>query len=317
MVIRSAVSASEWEALASATFVPVHVEARAAALPATMDHRGDHDGGISSIRGGAGRIARTADLVASSRDDIALFSVQIRGSSRVEQNGRRSPIAMGEGVLYLTRSPYELTFPGPIDLAILQVPSERLGVRADALAALTASPLRIRQDAALRTLTRVMRSLFTERPVIESQTDALRTATEILGSVLRQRRALPTRSRSHAVLFAGFDRAIHERLDDPRLDVASLAALERVSLRTVHHVFSARDTTPAAYIRAARMRRARALLTSTNLNLADVAIRCGSTDPSVFTRSFRKEAGMTPSEYRRRAQSAATAARAEPGRDDA
>jgi AraC-like DNA-binding protein len=300
MVIRSAASASEWEALASSTFVPVHVEARASDLPATMDHRGDRDGGISSIRGGAGRIARTADLVASSRDDIALFSVQIRGSSRVEQNGRRSEIATGEGVLYLTRSPYELTFPAPIDLAILQVPSERLGVRSDTLAAMTASPLRIRQDAALRTLTRVMRSLFTDRPILDDQAAALRTATELLGSVLRQRRTLPAGSRSHDVLFAGFDRAIHERLDDPSLDVAALATLERVSIRTVHQVFSERNTTPAASIRAARMRRAQALLASTNLRLADVAIRCGSTDPSVFTRSFRHDTGMTPSEYRRR-----------------
>lgn len=55
----------------------------------------------------------------------------------------------------------------------------------------------------------------------------------------------------------GFDRAIHERLDDPRL-----------------------------------------------LLLADVAVRCGSTDPGVFTRSFREDAGMTPSEYRRPAQDA-------------
>jgi AraC-like DNA-binding protein len=302
MVIQSAASVSEWEALASATFVPVHVEARFAGLPATMDHRGDLVAGISAIRGGAGRVVRTRDLLDSSRDDIALFSLQLRGSSRVEQGDRQARIAPGNGVLYLTRSPYELTFPDPIDLAILQLPSELLGLGADSLEALTATPVHVRQDAALRTLARVVRSLFTDRPVIANENEALRTAADILGSALRQRRGMSSPARSHSALFAAFDRAISERLDDPRLDVTALASMENVSVRTVHQVFAERGTAPAAHIRAARMRRAKRLLTSTNLRLVDIAIRCGSSDPSVFSRTFRHDEGTTPSEYRRRMQ---------------
>ena len=301
MVLRSAATANEWEALASATFVPVQVEASENGLPATLDHRGDRDWGISAIRGGAGTIVRTPELISASRDDIALFSLQIRGSNRVEQSGRQAHIPAGDGVLYLSRDPYTLGFPDRIELAILQIPADGLGVRPELLAESTARPFRIRQDAALRTLGRVMRSIFTTRPVFENPADALRATTEILGSVLRERRALSARSLSHPALFAAFDRAVAEMLDDPGLDVSALAAAEGVSVRTVHQVFSERDTTPAAYIRDARMHRARVLLARTNLRLVDIALRCGGSDPNVFTRTFRRETGMTPTEYRRRA----------------
>ena len=300
MVVHVASSVSEWEALASTTFVPVHVESPVTSFTGAMDHRGDHEWGVTSIRSGAGRVSRTADLLSSSPDDMALFSVQVRGTSQVEQDGRVARVHPGDGVLYATRGTYDLTFPGPAELAILQVPVERLGVASDALSTLTARSLPVRQDAALRTFTRVVRSIFTDRPVIDDQQQALRVATEILGAALHQHRRGPIRAGSHSALFAAFDRAIHELLADPRLDVPRLAMMENVSIRTVHAVFAERGTTPAAYIREARMHRARRLLASTHLPLVDIAVHCGSTDPSIFSRTFRRDAGMTPSEYRRR-----------------
>jgi transcriptional regulator GlxA family with amidase domain len=200
--------------------------------------------------------------------------------------------------LYLTRSTYELTFPQAGELSILQVPSESLGVSAESLSQIAARSLHIRQDGGLRTLARVVRSLFTERPVIEDSRQALRVATEILGSVLRQRGGT-ARARSHAALFAAFDRVIHERLDDPRLGVATLALTENVSARMVHSVFAERGMTPASYIREKRIGRAQSLLASTNLSLADIGVRCGIVDPSVFSRTFRSARGVTPTEYRR------------------
>jgi AraC-like DNA-binding protein len=302
MVIRTASSVSEWEALASATFVPVRVKSAVESFTGTMDHRGDDRWGVTSVRSGAGRVSRTAELLSSSPDDVALFSLQIRGASQVEQEGRQGRVQAGDGVLYLTRSAYELTFPQAGEFAILQVPSETLGLRPDSLAELAARPLHLRQDAALRTYSRVIRSLFTDRPVIADPDQAVMVATEILAAVFRYRRRPPARSRSHAAIFAALDRAVHERLDDPRLDVPALGAAENLSTRTVHQVFAERGTTPAAHIRAARLHRARRLLESTHLTVLEIAVRCGSTDPSVFSRAFRTEVGLTPSEYRRRAR---------------
>ena len=151
-------------------------------------------------------------------------------------------------------------------------------------------------------MTRVLRSLFSPRPVLSDVAQALDVATEILSSALRPDRRRSGRRRNHAELYAAFERIIHERLDDPRLDVAGLAEQEGVSIRTVHNVFAERGTTPAAHLREARLDRGRRLLATTRLSLSDIAVLCGSEDASVFTRSFRREWGLTPSEYRRRNQ---------------
>lgn len=300
MAIYSATSISEWEALASATFVPVRVEAPVEHFAGVMDHRGDHEWGLTSIRSGAGRVSRTPELLAASPNDLALFSLQIRGNSIVEQDGRLAHVGPGDSVLYLTGSTYRLSFPQPSEMAILQVPLDRLDISPRTRSVLTARALRAQNDPALRTFARVVRSLFLARPVIADPHQALRVATEVLGAALSSQRRVSHRSRSHAALFAAFDRLVHERIDDPSLDVGELAIAEGVSVRTVHAVFAERSESPAAFIRAARIRRAQRLLATTQLPLVDIAIRCGSSDPSVFSRTFRHDTGITPSEYRRR-----------------
>ena len=53
-----------------------------------------------------------------------------------------------------------------------------------------------------------------------------------------------------------------------------------------------------AYIRKARIHRAKMLLSSTNLSIHDIADQLHYCSWSYFTEAFQKEAGMTPSEYR-------------------
>ena len=53
-----------------------------------------------------------------------------------------------------------------------------------------------------------------------------------------------------------------------------------------------------AYIRKARVHRAKMLLSSTNLSIHDIADQLHYCSWSYFTEAFQKEAGMTPSEYR-------------------
>lgn len=55
----------------------------------------------------------------------------------------------------------------------------------------------------------------------------------------------------------------------------------------------------AGMLRQARIRSACALLLNTDLNLAEVAHRCGLPDLSGFNRAFRKATGMSPGQWRR------------------
>lgn len=58
-------------------------------------------------------------------------------------------------------------------------------------------------------------------------------------------------------------------------------------------------SSPKQYILLSRIALARELLSSTDLSVAAVASRCGFGDVSNFIRSFKKETGTTPGQYRR------------------
>lgn len=61
--------------------------------------------------------------------------------------------------------------------------------------------------------------------------------------------------------------------------------------------------TPSAYIRILRLEYAQQLLKQPQLDIADVADRCGFSDTAYFCNCFRKQLSQTPSEFRRRLQS--------------
>lgn len=54
---------------------------------------------------------------------------------------------------------------------------------------------------------------------------------------------------------------------------------------------------PAEFIRTIRLKRARQLLANSQLQIAEVAYKCGFNSPKRFAQNFRNEFGMLPSEY--------------------
>jgi transcriptional regulator GlxA family with amidase domain len=92
--------------------------------------------------------------------------------------------------------------------------------------------------------------------------------------------------------------AMKERLHTP-LSIAELAGLAGLSSSRFGRLFrDATGTTPVAYLRELRMRRARTLLERTSLSIADVMAQVGVSDPSHFARDFRRAHGFGPRELR-------------------
>ena len=55
---------------------------------------------------------------------------------------------------------------------------------------------------------------------------------------------------------------------------------------------------PFDFLRRIRMQRAEDLINRSQMNISEVAYAVGFTDPKYFTKCFKKETGMTPTEYR-------------------
>lgn len=80
------------------------------------------------------------------------------------------------------------------------------------------------------------------------------------------------------------------------VDMAEATATSRSGLN--RKMKSIIGVTPADFLREARIKRACQLLRTTDAPVADIAYRCGFTDPKYFSKSFKLSQGVTPSEYR-------------------
>lgn len=74
-----------------------------------------------------------------------------------------------------------------------------------------------------------------------------------------------------------------------------------VNLTSFHfcHLFKAETgTSPARYLKALRLERARELLETTSLNVKEIRALVGLNDESHFARDFRATYGLTPQQHR-------------------
>lgn len=74
-----------------------------------------------------------------------------------------------------------------------------------------------------------------------------------------------------------------------------------VNLTSFHfcHLFKAETgSSPARYLKALRLERARELLETTSLNVKEIRSLVGLNDESHFARDFRAAYGLTPQQYR-------------------
>ena len=93
---------------------------------------------------------------------------------------------------------------------------------------------------------------------------------------------------------------VNEHLGDSDLsmqDFAQAMAISRTLLfARMKSVF---NTSPNNYLLNQRIERAKTMLRQPNVLVADVAYRCGFSDPKYFSKCFKKLTGQTPSEFQK------------------
>ncbi|MCC5843847.1 MAG: helix-turn-helix domain-containing protein [Verrucomicrobia bacterium] len=83
------------------------------------------------------------------------------------------------------------------------------------------------------------------------------------------------------------------------LDIGTLAGTLNISRRMFEHRFQRQmNVAPAAYLRAKRLRRAKELLESSDLQITEIAYAVGFANAAHFCTLFRKDQGMSPKQYR-------------------
>jgi AraC family transcriptional regulator len=105
-------------------------------------------------------------------------------------------------------------------------------------------------------------------------------------------------------LSARKQKLIVEYIEQHVAEEISLRALARLANLSPYHFARAFRNSfgmpPHRYHRARRMNRAQELLLGSTLPVTQIGVRIGFRETSSFTRAYRRHAGITPSEFRRR-----------------
>jgi AraC-like DNA-binding protein len=261
---------------------------------------------MTDVRSTAQDIRRTPRLIGEADNAYFQVAVVADGIGRISQDDRQAVLHPGDCVLYETTRPFQWLFHGDWDVWVFSLPSEsvrltdgeRRGIsahRLDGTAGLTGVVARFLLD-----LARHSEELPAEQServlahasdlVVTLLSDRLNDTTAVRGAV---QRSLILRIKDY----------IDQRLSDPDLGPAEIAAGVNISTRYLHKLFEAEHHTVSLYIRGLRLERARRDLLDprrAHRPISAIAYAHGFSDLSGFNRAFKDAYAASPKELRTR-----------------
>ncbi|MBD0400629.1 AraC family transcriptional regulator [Flammeovirga sp. EKP202] len=104
-------------------------------------------------------------------------------------------------------------------------------------------------------------------------------------------------------LILKIDEIIQSKLSDSEFNVVEIEKAIGVSRPVLLNRFKrVKGTTLVNYIKKERLKKAEELLLSSSDNISEIAYKVGFSDPKYFSKVFRQDKELTPTEYRRQKQ---------------
>ena len=292
-----------WNELCSNTITRVRIDSR---------HREHFAGEVRRLALGTTTLYSAASLgavVQHRREDIRRYSSRVfklmlmdEGSSLARVNDQEFHLSAGDITLVDSARPWSLSFDAPVRVVMLQVPADLLLDRGRAIEDAVGTHLRagLARTAVLSSFLRTVNTTSSEGVHAGWAAALDSAAVDLAGGMLwaDERVDDPVHDRT----LTRACRLIRERYSDPQLDVATIAEGIGVSVRAVQLAFARTGTTPTAFLRERRLKRAAKLLAQGS-RVTDAAFDAGFTDLSSFGRAFREHHGVTPTAWRAGARS--------------
>ncbi|MFT4081494.1 MAG: helix-turn-helix domain-containing protein [Nocardioides sp.] len=259
---------------------------------------------FSEVRSSAWAFESTAHQISNAPDDGLMLILQLAGEARLRGGDTYVDLRPGHAVFCDPLTPHAGHSHGPQHQIVAMVPREALTSYGDD-ASFVWQPVGM-DSMAMRVLCTMITDVLRSGPVAAAPGDGAGLAgatVELMrsvamnavlgrGSVCQAARAVARRDVENYVL---------SRLGDPALTPARIASHTGASRRHLANLFQ-HDAGLAAFMRAERLRRARADLENPDLaalSTAAIAAKWGFTRPSTFSRAFRQQYGLSPRQVRR------------------
>lgn len=235
---------------------------------------------LCEIGCGALRYERTLNNLRRSPNDEFQLSVLLEGEGRLTQDGREALLQPGSFVVYDTASPFTYEFPKPYRMLLLKIPRHLMLSRVPEAERLTS--LTVQRDSSLGTLA--------ARPLATSIIEVFSGALDV---ELAARTLTRDRQRNLCDKAKAYMRA---HMDEAGLDLHAIALGLYTSPRNLSRALTTEGSTVAGWLWRERLKAShQTLREGLSHHVSDVALNCGFSNLSHFSRSFRKLYGISPS----------------------
>lgn len=243
-------------------------------------------------------IAREQSHITHSPREFFTVALMLEGQATLYQSGRNAELNANDLVLCDSRVPFEIEFKSEFRQILLNIPCQRLESRLLHPEEVTARAVAGRiglpsiASSVLLTASRQASALGEHASLIEDHIVEMTTA------VFGERRQLVDDPGAAALRLAR--RFIETNLTDPKLSPSSTARALKYSRRRLYKLFEATGEGVAQYIRRRRLETAKSMLAAApqrRQTISEIAYAVGFSDPTQFSRAFRKTFGIPPSDY--------------------
>ena len=94
--------------------------------------------------------------------------------------------------------------------------------------------------------------------------------------------------------------AVEENMSEPDFSVDQLSCRIGMSRSQLYRkLFALTGQSPRDFIRILRLKRAAQLIETAQITMAEIGYRVGFDDPAYFSKCFRRQFGMAPSDYKK------------------
>lgn len=250
---------------------------------------------LTHIAGNDHVIERTEQSIHANPVDAVMLCLLLEGEAFLYHGRGCDNLRAGDAVVYDANRPFMYGFTTTMRQVIIEVPRHLLPQESSTPDPYRPQVLRLSGNApraqAQMTARRVLGALSEDTARTTDTEDAILASFQVLtGST----------ADPHAVTLSQARAYIQTRLSE-QLSVERVAREVGVSSRQLSRLFAEEGTSPSRAILQARLDLAVQLLqdpAAADLSIAQVGARVGMREPAHFSRTFKAELGMTPTECR-------------------
>lgn len=257
---------------------------------------------IARLRADAHQAVRESSILRKSGTDFYMLFLQKDGEMNVRRDGQGFTVRPGDMYFYDGRTEHSLTFDTKFDHLAVRVPRSIIEKQWGSLAQVGSFHLKAADDAIDQVLI-PMTGAALGAPNAQNLPAIAKSVFELFSTRAFKDSSVPLGASAHARLtLARTTRIIEQSLDDPDLNVETVASDLGMSRRNLDRLLATCGTSFPQILNEARLQRAAEMLrhkTSAGMSVTEISLAVGFENHSFFSRKFKDFFDISPRDYRK------------------